>query len=87
MGVDLVPRNKSVKPFSTNWIGWRKIAEFLGENLPMENNGTYIKAKTAKCWSEEIKEALKDIRDEEIFADLLERFSDFCAECRGFWVW
>jgi len=64
VGVDLIPRNKQVEPFYSNWTGWRYIANLLVQLgfdisiMPFTNDGEYVNAKTAREWGNAILNAL-----------------------------
>lgn len=65
MGMDLVPRIKTVESHHFNWTGWRIITNIL-EDLDCDmscfsgsNNGIYVNAATAKQCGKALEYAIK----------------------------
>jgi len=72
MGVDLLPRNKSISSFHSNWTGWRYIANVLDQagvditKMPFSNDGHYVNARTARHWGNAILAAIPNLYEERI---------------------
>jgi hypothetical protein len=64
MGMDLIPRRKTLNSYHLNWSGWRfvlQLLEDLDANLSEasgSNDGDYVKAETARNWAQLIENAL-----------------------------